>query len=96
MRTVKKRTNAKRFGPVNVGEAPDEPGVYVILDRNKQPQYVGSSERSLRERVQAHLREGDIPDSRYFRTYTTTPSRARALERRLFRKLNPPYNAVEP
>ena len=91
-----RRTNAKRFGPMNVDDICDCPGVYIILNRNLDPQYVGSS-TGLRRRLQEHLTKKDVPDSRYFRTYQTkSVNEAKKLERQLFRKHKPYYNVREP
>jgi len=90
-----RRTNAKRFGPMNVDDICDCPGVYVILNRNLDPQYVGSSS-TLRRRLREHLAKKDIPDSRYFRTYQAkNTAEARRLEGHLFRKHKPYYNIQE-
>ena len=92
---VKKRTNTKRFGPFNVSEICSCPGAYVILDRNRDPQYVGHS-KDLERRLDDHLRQGDIPDARYFKTYRTRGTKeAQALERQLIRKLEPRHNVQQ-
>ena len=91
-----RRTNTKRFGPMNVDSICDCPGTYIILNRSLDPQYVGSS-TNLRRRLQEHLAKKDIPDSRYFRTYQTRSSKeAKKLERQLYRKRKPYYNIQEP
>lgn len=90
-----KRTNAMRLGPMNVEDICDCPGAYIILNRNLDPQYVGSS-TNLRRRLREHLTKKNIPDSRYFRTYQTKgPNEAKILERQLFHKHKPYYNIQE-
>lgn len=93
---IRKRTNTKRFGPLNVSGICACPGVYVILDRNHEPQYVGHS-KNLARRLDDHLTQEDIPDARHFRTYRTQSTReAQTLERQLVRKLKPRHNVQEP
>ena len=91
-----RRRNARHFGPMNISEALEGPGAYVLLNRSRQVQYVGSSS-NLRRRLMEHLRQRDVPDSRYFRIYRTrSTSEARRLERQLYRRYKPPYNDKEP
>jgi hypothetical protein len=93
---IKRRWNAKRLGPMNVASVPDVCGAYVILNRNGEVQYVGRS-CELGARLEKHLREGTIPDARYFAAYQTDGEKSsKALERRLFRQHRPPYNKQEP
>jgi len=93
---IKRRWNAKRLGPMNVASVPDVCGVYVILNRNGEVQYVGRS-CELGTRLEKHLREGTIPDARHFAAYQTDGEKSsKVLERRLFRQHRPPYNKQEP
>jgi len=93
---VVRRTYTKRFGPWNVENVTSASGAYVLMDRNGSAQYVGCAS-NLRQRLRQHLDSADIPDTRYFRTYqTNSPQKARTLERKLFRKLKPLHNVVEP
>lgn len=92
---IKKRTNSRHFGPLNVHGICGCPGVYVILDRNYEPQYVGHS-KNLARRLDDHLKQEDIPDSRYFRTYRTRSTKeAQVLEKQLIRRLKPRHNVRE-
>jgi len=92
---IRKRTKTKRFGPLNVSGICGCPGVYVILDRNHEPQYVGHSKNLVR-RLEDHLTQEDIPDARYFRTYRTQSTKeSEILERQLIRRLDPRHNVRE-
>jgi len=93
---IQKRTNARRLGPTNVSKICGCPGVYVILDRNYEPQYVGHS-KDLGRRLGDHLEQGNIPDARYFRTYRTRSTKeAQTLERKLIGTLKPRHNVQKP
>lgn len=96
MAQVRRRWNAKRFGPMNVARIPDVCGTYMIMSRTGTVQYVGRSCR-LGTRLEEHLRDGAIPDARYFAAYQTDGDKSsKAMERQLFRKYLPPYNEQEP
>jgi len=93
---TRRRWNAKRFGPMNVARIPDVCGVYLIMNRNREVQYIGRSCR-LGTRLEEHLRGGKIPDARYFAAYQTDGEKSsKALERKLFRRHLPSYNEQEP
>ena len=93
---MRRRWNAKRFGPMNVASIPDVCGVYKIMNRNRGAQYIGRSCR-LGTRLEEHLRAGTIPDARYFAAYQTDGEKSsKTLERTLFRQYLPPYNEKEP
>lgn len=89
---VVRRFNPKRLGPVNAAAVPPVPGVYLILDRYQQVQYVGKT-NSLARRLKEHLDSADVGDARKFMAYQTrTEHAAEVLERKLIRRYCPPYN----
>jgi excinuclease UvrABC nuclease subunit len=81
---------------MNVGDVCNSPGVYIILNRNQEVQYVGHSS-DLSSRLSAHLNRKDLSDARYFKTYRTRSTQgAQTLERQLIKQLKPRLNVREP
>jgi excinuclease UvrABC nuclease subunit len=96
MRQIRRRWNVKRLGSENVARIPDVCGAYIILNRGGDVQYVGRS-CQLGTRLEQHLKDGTVPDARFFTAYQTDGERSsKTLERRLFRQHLPPYNKQEP
>lgn len=91
------------FVKANVDASPDQPGVYGLYDENDFPIYYGSSEVSIRSRLQRHLAgiEGPCTQSAsYYRreTCANPVARERALlqeHARIYGKL-PRCNSMVP
>jgi excinuclease UvrABC nuclease subunit len=86
------KLNQGRKGATSNAATPPVKGVYLILDRYDQVQYVGKS-NNLSRRLMEHLDNGDIGDARRFMAYQTrTENAALKLEKKLIRSYCPPYN----
>ena len=95
---AKKMSKAKPFSKKNLGTVPDQSGIYELLNRNGDVNYVGSAGAGrLRERLGEHLNSGDIPGSSQFRFRpTTSTAEARTMERKYIKKENPKHNIQKP
>jgi len=56
------------FNEKNIGNAPNEPGVYALYD-GSQLIYYGSSTKSIRDRLQSHFDGDDGPGTKGASTY---------------------------
>ena len=95
---VKKMSKAKPFSKKNLGNVPDQSGIYELLNRNGKVNYVGRAGAGrLQERLREHLNLDDIPGSSQFRFRpTSSTDEAKKLEKKYIKIKNPKHNTLKP
>lgn len=85
----------KNFSEKNVGNVKEGPGVYKLYNSQGSLTYVGKAKK-IKERLQQHLNEGDIPNIRRFDIkHTATPREAERIEKNIIRRFKPLHNIKE-
>lgn len=91
------RMGARRpFSSKNVGDVPDQSGVYNLINRVGDVVYTGSAAAGrLQERLKEHLRAGDVPGATQFQIRPTrSTAEARTVEGQLIRRNQPRHNVL--
>jgi excinuclease ABC subunit C len=82
----------KNFSEKNVGNVKKGPGVYKLYNSRGSLTYVGKG-KNIKERLQKHLNEGDIPNIRRFGIkHTATTREAERIEKNIIRRFKPLHN----
>ena len=85
----------KGFSVKNVEGVKKGPGVYKLFNNQGSLTYVGKA-RNLKERLQQHLNEDDIPNIRQFDVkHTETTGEAERLEKNIIQRSKPVHNIKE-
>lgn len=85
----------KGFSAKNVESVKKDPGVYKLFNNQGSLTYVGKA-KNLKERLQQHLNEDDIPNIRQFDVkHTETTREAERLEKNIIQRSKPVYNIKE-
>lgn len=82
------------FNKIGIGKLPnDKPVVYKIQTNNGKNNYTGVAKRGrVQERLEEHLRNGQVPGSKIQIERTKTIDEARAKEYRILARSKPRYN----
>ncbi|MEW6374454.1 MAG: GIY-YIG nuclease family protein [Thermodesulfobacteriota bacterium] len=82
----------KNFSEKNVGNVKEGLGVYKLYNSRGSLTYVGKA-KNIKERLQQHLNEGDIPNIRRFEVkHTATTREAEKIEKNIIRRFKPLHN----
>ena len=88
----------KGFSAKNVESVKKGPGVYKLFNNQGSLTYVGKA-RNLKERLQQHLNEGNIPNIPNIRQFdvkhTETTREAERLEKNIIQRSKPVHNIKE-
>ncbi len=85
----------KGFSAKNIENVKEGPGVYKFFNPRDSLTYVGNT-NNLRERLQQHLNEGDIPNVRKFEVKHTESTReAEKIEKNIIQRSKPVHNIKE-
>jgi excinuclease ABC subunit C len=85
----------KNFSEKNVGNVKEGPGVYKLFNSQGSLTYVGKA-KNIKERLQQHLNEGDIPNIRRFEVkHTSTTRDAERKEKNIIQRFKPLHNIKE-
>jgi excinuclease ABC subunit C len=85
----------KNFSEKNVGSVKEGPGVYKLYNSQGSLTYVGKA-KNIKERLQQHLSEGDIPNIRRFEIkHTATTREAERIGKNIIRRFKPHHNVRE-
>jgi excinuclease ABC subunit C len=85
----------KNFSEKNVGSVKEGPGVYKLYNSQGSLTYVGKA-KNIKERLQQHLSEGDIPNIRRFEVkLTATMREAERIGKNIIRRFKPHHNVRE-
>jgi len=83
------------FSVKNVEGIKKGPGVYKLFNNYGSLTYVGRA-RNVKERLQQHLNEGDIPNIRRFEVkHTETTREAERVEKNIIQRFKPVHNIKE-
>lgn len=82
----------RNFSEKNVGNVKEGPGVYKLYNSQGSLTYVGKA-KNIKERLQQHLNEGNIPNIRRFDIkHTATTREAERIEKNIIRRFKPLHN----
>lgn len=83
------------FSRKNIENVMEGPGVYKLFNNHGSLTYVGKA-KNLKERLQQHLNEGDIPNIRQFDVkHTRTTREAERMEKNILKSFEPFHNIKE-
>jgi excinuclease UvrABC nuclease subunit len=72
-----------------------KPGVYALKTKSGKTNYIGKVKANrLKQRIAEHMNAGEIPFSRVAFKSAKSHALAKAKEKKLIRKVNPPYNKL--
>ena len=82
----------KNFSEKNVGNVKEGPGVYKLYNSRGSLTYVGRA-KNIKERLQQHLNESDIPNIRRFEIkHTANTKEAERIEKNIIQRFKPLHN----
>ena len=85
----------KGFSAKNIENVKEGPGVYKFFNPRDSLTYVGNT-NNLRERLQQHLNEGDVPNVRKFEVkHTESTRKAEKIEKNIIQRSKPVHNIKE-
>lgn len=83
------------FSQKNIESVQKGPGVYKFYNTRDSLTYVGKA-KNLKERLQQHLNEEDVPNIRQFEVkHTKTTSEAERKEKNIIQRFKPFHNIKE-
>ncbi len=94
MEAIAKESGLIEFIPENVEQAPEEPGVYLVVTTSQKVIYVGQTgDRGIRESLWEVLEEQPFGAIEYFRyVVAADPAQAKKIAGRYINELKPPHN----
>jgi excinuclease ABC subunit C len=85
----------KNFSEKSIGNVKEGPGVYKLYNSRDSLTYVGKA-KNIKERLQQHLNEGNIPNIRRFEVkHTATTREAERMEKNIIQRFKPLHNIKE-